>query len=810
MKFAKELALNAVPDWQEFYVDYEKLKSFIPVIVSDTAAQRHGEALTDAESALDQFLAFVDSEIAKLDAFTKRQENHANDLFRRVETTILTTRNREGSWLPETPKPHKSPFVRRVQSAARMSNRLGSPLLKSHSDSDAFHGLVMSDLTPSRASVLPVPAPTRPNASTVHPIEVDFESNPNREFDRSSRFTTDDSDNDGTPQLMRIPTDSIAGTLVSLYTRLSDLMHFRSMNREAFRKAFKKLDKNARLSTTIDLMPKVESAYFASTVVPDQLRSQAEDLYVNMVWDGNVDLAKRFLTQNTRDLVVFRRNVIWKDIVLAEAKKSSVQRKGTSVWTFKPKQLLVSATIFAILLVSPLTFLGSGHAQRCGAMLALLICLWVTEAIPLYITSLLTPFLAVVLRVFPEHHKAEDAASYVINSMMTQVTLLILGGFSIASALSKYHLDHKLATWIISKSGTAPRRVAFAVMLVGAFLSMFLSNVASPVLCMSVMSSTIRALPRGSTFRKGLLLAIAFSCNVGGMLTPIASPQNVVALQTLNNALQSANISLQPVSFANWMLIALPIGFMLLVAIHFYLFYFWFKPDIENIPTIPFKNEPLTPPQKFTIAVTLMTIVLWCMEPMLKPFIGPEGLMAILPIVLFYGSGVLRKDDFDSLPWNVVFLVAGGSALSKAVQQSHLLDAITDGIQHITEGQSLFVVTMSFVLMIAVVTSLISHTVGAMIILPVVAQITCSGPEKCNVLHTEVLVLSCTMMCSGAMMLPVSSFPNVTAISCEDELGTPYLKSTDLLKTGGPFSVFVACFITTAGFGLSYLVFSVV
>lgn len=65
--------------------------------------------------------------------------------------------------------------------------------------------------------------------------------------------------------------------------------------------------------------------------------------------------------------------------------------------------------------------------------------------------------------------------------------MLLLGGFTIAAALSKYHIAKLLATFVLSKAGTRPRTVLVTNMFVAMIASMWISNVAAPVLCFSII-----------------------------------------------------------------------------------------------------------------------------------------------------------------------------------------------------------------------------------------------------------------------------------------------------------------------------------
>ena len=122
--------------------------------------------------------------------------------------------------------------------------------------------------------------------------------------------------------------------------------------------------------------------------------------------------------------------------------------------------------------------------------------LLITQVIPLFVTSLLIPFLCVVLRVVrsddPPRHRldANTATRYVFAAMWTPVIMLLLGGFTVAAALSKYDIAKRIATFVLSKAGTRPRTVLITNMFVAAFASMWISNVASPVLCYSIIQVT--------------------------------------------------------------------------------------------------------------------------------------------------------------------------------------------------------------------------------------------------------------------------------------------------------------------------------
>ena len=118
--------------------------------------------------------------------------------------------------------------------------------------------------------------------------------------------------------------------------------------------------------------------------------------------------------------------------------------------------------------------------------------------------------------------------------------------------------------------------------------------------------------------------------------------------------------------------------------------------------------------------------------------------------------------------------------------------------QHQTE----WVVVIAFCGFVAVVTTFVSHTVAAIIIMPVVVKI---GIE---VGHSQAVLFASALMCSGSMALPMTSFPNINSLLAEDDYGRPYLHVADFLKYGGIFSGITLVMLITMGYGLIHLFFN--
>jgi len=208
--------------------------------------------------------------------------------------------------------------------------------------------------------------------------------------------------------------------------------------------------------------------------------------------------------------------------------------------------------------------------------------------------------------------------------------------------------------------------------------------------------------------------------------------------------------------------------------------------------------------QNFIMSVSIGVVGLWCASGSTEHFTGQMGVLGIVPFVIFFGSGVLSKEDLNNFLWSVVLLAMGGLLLGEAVKTSGLLDVIAEKIASFIEANdlSLWVALVIFDAMILFCTTFVSHTVGAIVVIPIVQAV---GSQMQPVSHANELVFAAALACSAAMGLPVSGFPNMTAVSIEDNLGNRFLSTKDFLKYALPASLLCFGVIVTFGYWLILL-----
>jgi di/tricarboxylate transporter len=160
----------------------------------------------------------------------------------------------------------------------------------------------------------------------------------------------------------------------------------------------------------------------------------------------------------------------------------------------------------------------------------------------------------------------------------------------------------------------------------------------------------LRTLPHKSPYAKVLVLGIALASNIGGMSTPISSPQNIIAIGNMN----------PPPSWADWLAVSLPLCIISIILVWVLLLLIHRPPSEATAPPEIYmvSNEPITGTQWYVIAVSIGTIVLWCLESTMENIVGDMGVIAVLPIVFFFGSGVLTKDDFNNFLCELFYFFA--------------------------------------------------------------------------------------------------------------------------------------------------------
>ncbi|KAI5791601.1 SPX domain-containing protein [Peziza echinospora] len=842
MKFSHSIQFNAVPDWSSHYIAYSSLKKQIYQLEKQIYGQEEDSDTERTSLISDQvdpdvvFKRALDNELQKITAFYITKEK---EIFKDVDLLIRDMEEFEREHENAVAAGHRAGrrnSIGDTLATYRVPSRRNPLQNATGPDDESEEEEDDDDERANTSSLLKRPGGLKQRPSTIGRSFIGEEASASASsLRRHSSTGLDDFQRMSQNTLFQVQV-SLGKRAISLFVSLRELKSFIQLNKTGFSKALKKYDKTLDKTLRGTYMENVVNKSYVfeegtMAAVESRIR-QVEHMYAKLATDGDIDAARRELRLHLREHVVWERNTVWREMIGIERKAQGANmglkrtllggeaepgeerlqgddpeqtklkeyntpfgRISIPSWMFSGSFFVLLACLATFGLILSVPIMKRPEQQNCLAMLVFVSLLWATEVIPLFVTSLLIPFLVVLLGVVRADTKPhvrldpKASAKYIFAAMWTPVIMLLLGGFAIAAALSKYDIAKMMATFVLSKAGTRPRTVLLTNMFVAMFLSMWISNVAAPVLCFSIIQPLLRNLPADSKFPKALILGIALASNIGGMASPIASPQNIIALQ---------NMSPAP-NWLVWFFITIPVCIISIVLIWIFLL-ITFRPERGTV-IIPIRTvkDKLTGVQYFVIFVTFFTIILWCVSHQLEHIFGDMGVVAVIPLVLFFGSGILTKEDFNNFLWTIIILAAGGLSLGKAVNSSGLLHTIAGGVKHHVDGMSTYGVLVTFAGMILVIATFISHTVAALIILPIVAQVG-AGMEFP---HPNLLVMGSALMCSAAMGLPTSGFPNMTAIMMENpHSGQRYLRVKHFLTRGVPSSILTFLVVITVGYSL--------
>lgn len=313
--------------------------------------------------------------------------------------------------------------------------------------------------------------------------------------------------------------------------------------------------------------------------------------------------------------------------------------------------------LFFALLLYPLSLSFEGKAAL--AILILAFFLWLSEALPIGVSSWIVAILIIILGV-------EKDANKVWKNFGHSSVFFLLGSFILAQGLIKYNVHKIVAEKIIRITGNSVEKLVFALVLTTSLLSAFISDhiVAAMMLplIIAIAESQGGAIEHPK-FAKLLALSIAFGVACSGFATPSGAARNVIAMDYLRE------IFGRQISYLEWSIIAFPVAFSisLITAI---ILPKMIKPEIENLNMEKVKDEisvnNVNSRTKSVIAIFSLTIFLFI-------FLGTKyelGTIAMLGASLMFIIGAIDWNDMRKVSWNTIFLYGAALALGNAIKDT--------------------------------------------------------------------------------------------------------------------------------------------
>ena len=382
---------------------------------------------------------------------------------------------------------------------------------------------------------------------------------------------------------------------------------------------------------------------------------------------------------------------------------------------------------------------------------------WITEALPLPVTSLL-PFVLLPLGNIANVGEVSAALG-------NPIILLFMAAFMLAKAVEVSGVHKRIAIGVVRQLGQASaRRMVFAFMVATAFLSMWISNTAA-VLALLPVALALADSSDDVHFQQALLLGLAYSASVGGIATLIGTPPNLIFASVYEN-LTGNNFG-----FMRWMAIGVPLVVIAIPAMAWWLTRNLTHQNNLRIDAI----GPIRSAEKRVLLVFAMVILLWMTRT--APFDGwsnwlglvgvGDATVAFIGVLALFiwqdkdGAALLEWRDAVAIPWGILLLFAGGIALANGFVSSGLSTIIGDALQSLA-GLPLWLLILSLALAVSFLTEVTSNTATATLLMPVLA-----AAAFALELPPEMLMIPAAIACSCAFCLPVATPPNSIVFAAE-------------------------------------------
>lgn len=403
------------------------------------------------------------------------------------------------------------------------------------------------------------------------------------------------------------------------------------------------------------------------------------------------------------------------------------------------------------------------------AILILLVSLWTNEGLPIGVVSLLPIIL------FPSFGIL--STNETVSNYSNSIIFLFLGGFMIAIATQKTELHKYIANKLLSIFPSTTRGIIFSLAVTSAFLSSLISNTTTALLLIPIAMF----LTEEVSLKLRFVLAIAYGASIGGIVTPIGTPPNLILLGFLEQH------EIATIPFVNWIFLTAPLALVMLIIIPFVL-----SLGASNINLREDLSQKLilTREQKRLLYLLLGLIVLLFTNSRIEPFysglgLNEKGILLGFGLLMFIPKiGFLQWEDTKKIPYEIIFLFGAGFSIAMAFTVSGLAQEIASNLLSLT--------TLPLILLIVLVAALVtfttevtSNTALISIALPIIFSL-----GEAAKIDIQLILLVATVCASYAFMLPIATPPNAIAMS------SGAVKVKDMAKYGFIFNLLGILFVT--------------
>jgi len=380
---------------------------------------------------------------------------------------------------------------------------------------------------------------------------------------------------------------------------------------------------------------------------------------------------------------------------------------------------------------------------------------WVFEVIPIGITAIAIGVFQALFMIRPAKEAFRD--------FMDPSVMFIFGSMVIGMAFTKTGLTKRIAYKMLAVVGENTRTILFGTMVVTALLAHVMAHTAVAATMFPILLA-VMALYKDdnagpSNFGKALFIGMAWAAGAGSIITLLGAARGPAA------AAMFTEFTGREVDFFDFPLYMALIGWGMVFLVWLYLVTV-FKPGKDAIPGLRNKVGklatalgPMTAKEKFVIACVGLVVVMMAMQSMVPALKGIDraGLM-LTSTLLFFIFGVLKVQDLEEMPWNIILLFSGAMSIGFCLWKTGAAEWMAVNFLTALQGAHWWVFVMGVSAFILVMTNFIMNVAAIAIALPVslvMARYLGVAPD--------VIFFSALVVAGMPFMLLIGAAPNAIA-----------------------------------------------
>lgn len=435
--------------------------------------------------------------------------------------------------------------------------------------------------------------------------------------------------------------------------------------------------------------------------------------------------------------------------------------------------LVLGPALFALVLAWPIPGLDP-PAHRLAAVFAWTVAYWLTEALPVAATALLSSVLSIAAGVAP--------AKEVFAPYADPLIFLFVGGFILAEAMRTSGLDRRLALALLEHGWATrtPPRLLASVGLITCSISLWVSNTATTAMMLPIGLGLLRGLgragdPRESRFPTGLMLMLSWASSVAVGI-PVGSPPNLIAIGLVRD------LTGRRLTFFDWVAVTLPITVLMLG-----LCWLILNARYRDAPGVKLdvggyvaeQRAQLGPPGRAERNVALvfaLAVLLWTLPGAVALVTSPDAplprfferhlpesevalvaavLLFLLPTNLARGEFTITWREAVRIDWGTILLFGAGLSLGKLMFDTKLAEVLGRTLVHWSGAESVWSLTAMAIVVGVLLSEVSSNTASASMVTPVMIAIAQSSGVS-----PVPPAIGAALGASFGFMMPISTPPN--------------------------------------------------